>query len=84
MMAVKEKKETGMTNNFDGEHYWIIGLAILLVPVLLVRFAFFFNDFSRELRFLNNEIGRTTGHERKHWLRRRRRLWLSIIPFVKY
>ena len=31
-----------------------------------------------------NEIGRTTGAERRHWIRQKRRLWLSLIPFVKY
>ena len=84
MTAAKEKEEKRMTNNLDNEHYWIIGLAVLVIPIVIVRLAFVFNDFSQELRFLNNEIGRTTGSEQKHWLRRRRRLWLSLLPFVRY
>jgi hypothetical protein len=44
----------------------------------------FINDFSQELRYLNSEIRRTDGAERRHWIRQRRRLWLSLIPFVRY
>lgn len=41
-------------------------------------------SFRRELKYLNDEIGRNSGRERERWIRRRRRLWLSLIPFVKY
>ena len=72
-------------NNPDTELWWLIGiLAVILLIVLLVGLAQFLNEFSKELRYLNNEIGRTDGAERKHWKRQRRRLWLSLIPFVKY
>ena len=59
----------------------VAGFFLLLILVGLVSFI---NDFSHELRYINCEIGRTTGEERKHWIRQRRRLWLSLIPFVKY
>ena len=72
-------------NNPDTELYWLIGiLAAFILFLVIGRFAMFINDFSQELRYLNNEIGRTTGAERRHWIRQRRRLWLSLIPFVKY
>ncbi|MBQ9973985.1 MAG: hypothetical protein IJP02_03390 [Oscillospiraceae bacterium] len=62
--------------------YVILGLVALLGFVIwLARFV---NDFSRELRILNMEIGRTEGPERRHWIRKRRRLWLSLLPFYKY
>lgn len=65
--------------------YWIIGIIIAIVSVLLIiGFASFINRFSQELRRLNTEIQRTTGAERKHYIRQRRRLWLSLLPFVKY
>ena len=51
----------------------------LLIKVLLVL-----KDFSQELRYLNCEIRRSTGEERKSWVRQRRRLWLSLLPFVEY
>lgn len=40
--------------------------------------------FRREWKYLTSEIGRNYGKERERWKRRRRRLLLSIIPFVKY
>ena len=72
-------------NNPDTELYRLIGFAaVFFLILLLIGLAQFINDFSHELRYLNNEIARTTGAERKYWIRRRRRLWLSLIPFVKY
>jgi len=61
---------------------WIIAILASLVILLLIGFRI--TDFIRELRYLNTEIARTTGGHRQHWLRRRRRLWLSLIPFVRY
>lgn len=72
-------------NNLDAELYsLIIIIAAFFLIVLLFGLAQFINDFSHELRYLNNEIERTTGAERRHYIRQRRRLWLSLIPFVKY
>lgn len=72
-------------NGTDTELWLLIGIfAALILIALLVGLAQFLNEFSKELRYLNNEIGRTDGVERKHWIRQRRRLWLSLIPFVKY
>lgn len=72
-------------NNQDTGFYILIGIiGFFLLIGLLFGLAQFLNDFTSELRYLNNEIGRTDGEERKHWIRQRRRLWLSLIPFVKY
>lgn len=61
---------------------------ILLIVIILILFnvglACFLNDFSFELKRINCEINRTEGDERCHWIRKRRRLWLSLIPFVRY
>lgn len=62
----------------------IIVVAILFGLIILVGLAKFFSDFSRELKLINLEIGRTTGGERRYWKRQKRRLWLSLIPFVPY
>ena len=56
----------------------------LLLILLICSLAMMLNDFTRELQYLNNEINRTTGEDKEYWIRRRRRLWLSLIPFVKY
>jgi len=65
---------------------WILlGVVIVfLFAVTLVGLVFYFNEFSRELRYLNMEISRTTGEERKYWIKKKQRLLLSLIPFVKY
>lgn len=72
-------------NNPDTELYWLIGIvAAFFLIIVLFGLVSFINDFSQELRYLNNEIRRTDGAERRHWIRQRRRLWLSLIPFVRY
>lgn len=66
--------------------FWILLgiLVILILIVIIVYFVQWLNFFTQELRHLNNEIGRTTGREQKRWKRRKRRLLLSIIPFIRY
>lgn len=60
----------------------IIGafFAVLIISGLVI----FFSDFRKELGYINFEINRSTGGERCYWKRKRRRLWLSLIPFVSY
>lgn len=71
--------------NSDTSVDWIIGIVIAFILLLLfIRAVSFFYDFSQELKYLNNEINRTHGGERRYWLYKRKRLWLSLIPFVKY
>ena len=71
--------------NTNEELYWLIGFVAVVVLIgLVVWFSKFLNGFSRELRQLKNEIQRTKGEERTYWMQRKRRLWLSLIPFVKY
>ncbi len=41
--------------------------------------------FRRELRYIKDEIARSHHRDELHyWKRQKRRLWLSIIPFVRY
>ena len=66
----------------------IKGIALIIVLILLflacVRIAIIFQAFMRELRYLNQEIARTIGREQQHYIRRKKRLFLSLIPFVRY
>lgn len=72
-------------NNSLTAIYGLLGIVAAIVLIgLLVALVHFFIGFSQELRHINTEIGRTQGEERKHWERRKRKLWLSLIPFVKY
>ena len=62
-------------------------ILVIAIPTILFLLAFICNsygDFRRELKYINLEIGRTYGEEREDWKRKRRRLWLSLLPFVKY
>lgn len=62
----------------------VVGGCLLLV-VLGVAFAVWLNKFTRELKRVNLRIRQSQSErERQHYLRRRRDLYLSIIPFVRY
>lgn len=62
----------------------VVGVAVL-AAVLFVAAAVWWPKFQRELRHLNLRIEQARSErERQHYLRRRRRLWLSLIPFVRY
>lgn len=67
-----------------GLYYIFIAIGAVVLILLIIKFAAFMNVFSRELRILNCEIARTTGSEQQYWIRKKRKLWLSLIPFVKY
>lgn len=71
--------------NTDIGIYILIGAAIVVVSLpVLIALAAFINSFSSELRYLNREIRRSEGAGREHWKRRKRKLWLSLLPFIKY
>ena len=63
---------------------FIIIIAVLAILGLMVALSSFLSAFSRELRYLNREIKRTSGREREYWVRRKRKLWRSLLPFCKY
>lgn len=63
----------------------LIGVTVAVILFCLVfGLAQFITDFSGELRYLNMEIRRTEGEERRHYIHQRRRLWLSLLPFMRY
>lgn len=63
----------------------------VLLVILILIFATLFiallvsklSKFKHDLDIYNMEISRTTGAERQHWKRERRRLWLSLLPFFR-
>ena len=62
----------------------LLAIVIAFFAVLiLVGLTMKINEFSHELDYLNREIARTEGAEREHWKREKRRLWLSLLPFVR-
>ena len=62
----------------------IAAVVLLILFVILIGLIQFYNEFITELQHLNSEIERTDGEERAYWISRKRRLWLSLLPFVKY
>jgi len=73
-----------MMENSKESIYLIVILIAASLPFVLIAAVRFINDVSRELKYLNCEILRTQGPEQEYWRHIRRRLWLSLIPFVKY
>ena len=66
--------------------FWLfVGLFGLCFAALLIyAIALWYRNFTKELQFLNTEINRTRGREQHYWKSRKRRLFLSILPFVRY
>lgn len=63
----------------------VIGmLGVIIGAVFIIFFIIWLHDFRFELRNINDEINRNEGQERKYWIARKRRLWLSLIPFVRW
>lgn len=64
--------------------YIVIGAILLAVAIGFGLFMPWLRDFRRELKFINMEIDRTTGREQQHWIKRKKRLKMSILPFYHY
>lgn len=58
--------------------------ALLMGIPILAAFAKWLLLFNEELEYLKNQIQKTEGREKRYWIRKRRRLWMSIFPFVRY
>ena len=72
-------------NSIDTALYFLVGVVVAFcLFMFLANMVRFFDNFSRELKQINSEINRSTGRERRRWIRRKRKLWLSLIPFVRY
>ena len=67
-----------------GKMKLIIGGIGLLVFCYVMDLLVNLPGFLKELRIVNMEIGRNDGRAQKHWKKKKRRLILSLLPFVKY
>ena len=61
---------------------WLIILTVIFIVIFIGAFISRLVDIQRELKYINMEIKRCDDGERKIWIRRRRRLLLSLLPFV--
>ena len=55
----------------------------IIVFLLILRLVFRLDSLKRDIEYVNMEIRRTRGSERKAWRKEKRRLWLALIPFYK-
>ena len=65
----------------SGEIAALLLIVLFFLALLSIRFIMFVRAFGKDLRTVNEEINRASPSERPRWLRARRRLWLSLIPF---
>ena len=72
------------TGNDTGLFVMFILVILFLTSLLLVSFIRWVLDFRWELKRLKSEIGRTKGREQERWKRKKKKLWLSLLPFVRY
>lgn len=68
----------------NGTQTMYIIVVILFSGLLLCRFIGWIIHLKVELKYLNIEIGRTAGREQRYWRLKRRKLLLSVVPFVRY
>ncbi|MBP3706774.1 MAG: hypothetical protein J6J13_05975 [Clostridia bacterium] len=62
---------------------WIIIIALFLFLIFVGALISWIVDLSRELKYINMEIKRCDGKEKKMWIKRKRRLFLAFIPFFR-
>lgn len=69
-----------------GHEQVLTGLFVILIVIvlLLLLFSRWIRWFFQELKYINDEIHRNHGQEKLRWKRRKRRLLLSLLPFMKY
>ena len=72
------------TGNDAGLFVVFLLVSLFLVSMLFVSLIRWVLDFRWELKRLKSEIGRTKGREQERWKRKKKKLWLSLLPFVSY
>ena len=59
-----------------------VALGLLLALALLLPMG---RAFSREMRYVNMKLMNSRhDKEREYWEKRKKRLWLSLLPFCTY
>ncbi len=62
----------------------VVAMALFCGFLLLLRLVMWADGFYREWFYVRSELRRVEEDERPYWIARRRRLWLSLLPFVSY
>lgn len=61
----------------------IVLLAAVFVLILLWALMVKIEEFKAELDYINMELDRATGRSRAFWRKKKRQLWLSLLPFYR-
>ena len=72
---------------YDNPHSSVALIVLIVTVVLFIIMVYLISSLSflqKELKYLNNEIARNSGKEREYWIKRKRKLFLSLLPFIKY
>lgn len=65
-------------------YVFIIVFLIIFVIIVGAAFLQWLSDFITELKYLRCEIKRTQDEEKRYWIQKKRRLWLSLFLLKKY
>lgn len=79
-----EKEQGPLINDQTFITLMVVGIMVLFA-VLFVAFAVWWNKAQRELKHVNRRLRQCTSERsRQHYIRRRRMLLLSFLPFIDY
>ncbi len=56
---------------------------VLLLFCIILSVIVKLEEFRIELKYIKLEIKRASGNEKKHWVRKKRRLWLELFLFYR-
>lgn len=74
-----------MSGGLNTAFWIIIGVTVVILAIpLAIRGMSFWRFFTRELKYIEIEIERTEGREQKYWKKKKKKLLMSLIPFVRY
>ena len=60
----------------------VVFVLVIALPIICY-FVKYICNFKDELDYINMEIYRTVGDERRYWQKEKKKLWLSLIPFYR-
>ena len=58
-------------------------IATIFSVIFLIYFAATYTRYSQEMKYIESEIRRSEGSEKRYWIKKKRKLWLSYLPFSK-
>lgn len=63
---------------------WIFVILGFLLAYAVCFFVMRYPEFRRELKYINMEIKRSDEVQRRIWKKKKKKLFRSLLPFVRY